>query len=564
MHDGKIVAACEEERFVRVKHGVSFLSDKTMASNRIISGVDSIQLRHFPVCSIDFCLKKAGIKLGDLDFISLGFDIGAILRNPVRYKQACGHLPFDVVRHRIAAFDDYVLYLKKLAKRSGAKLRFVRHHIAHAYGALFGSDFRRAIVLTVDGMGEFESSLLGCYHDGSFELLSRVDLPHSMGRVYSSITDFLGFQANCDEEKVMALAAYGRDTFGDQFSELVNSSPKGFQIKDRVFWNRDAGMGYMNDSELPSYFGPRGIYSRSLPAARFRNIAKSLQDILFRVTNSMVNFAIEQTGYNELCISGGVALNCENNGRIVVANRFTKVYVQPQASDAGVSVGAAYYVYLKETGKRGESMKHTYYGPSFSSREISSFLKQTKLAYRQSSDVGSEIAEHLAKGRVVGWFQGSAEIGPRALGNRSIIAAAGLGGIARKVNLIKKRESWRPFAATILDDRARAYLKPYVYAPFMNISFPLSPLGRQHLVSAQHVNGTTRPQTLKEEINTRFYSLIRRLHRKTGIPAVLNTSFNVAGEPIVNTPREAIVDFVTTSMDVLALGDFILEKREAL
>jgi carbamoyltransferase len=360
----------------------------------------------------------------------------------------------------------------------------------------------------------------------------------------------------------MALAGYGHDSFRKEFKQLIKLSKLKYTIKPEYFWHKELGMGYTNDSLLPAVFGPKrseGVEPLKWP---YKDIARSLQEKLFEVSNQLINVGFETTGYQRLCLSGGVALNCENNGRLIIENEWLKdIYVQPQANDAGVALGSAYYVYFQITGRRGKSQRHVYYGSSFSNEEIKNTLDKFKLKCHRSDNVYYETSEKLSRGLIVGWFQGAAEAGPRALGNRSILASPLFASVSKRISTeIKSRENWRPYAVTVLDESRKEYLDYDVYCPFMTLALPLTKRGKDELAVARHVNNTTRPQTLKRDVNPLFYHLIKEFEKDNGIPALLNTSFNLKDEPMVNTPKEAIVDFMTSGMDVLVLGDYILEK----
>lgn len=560
--DGKIIAICEEERLLRVKNGVSSIKDALITTNESRTKVHDFQIRYFPTLSIDFCLKKGQITLDNLDYICVSFDLDTILKNPTKYNSQF-KVPAAYSKMRMNAFKSYYIYLEKLANDAKAKLIYVRHHVAHTYGTLFSSDFNKAITLTMDGMGDFDSTLLSCFNGNEFEIISDVPLPHSMGRVYSSMTNFLGFRSNLDEEKVMALAGYGTDMFKNEFKKLITLTKNGFEIKHKYFWHKELGMGFKNSSKLPTFFGIPRFQNTDPLIGQYKDIAKSLQENLFSVSSHMVGIGKEHTGYENLCLSGGVAQNSENNGRIAIEIPDIKnVFIQPQAGDAGTAIGAAFFVYFDITGKRPESMKHVYYGPSFSNDKIEEYLKKCKLEYYESPDIAGEVAEMLASGKITGWYQGSAEVGPRALGNRSILAAPFDEEMAVRINnIIKNREKWRPFAPTILDEERDRYLDFSIYSPFMSMTLPLSEKGTEELKATQHINRTTRPQTLMREINPRYYDLIKVFEKETGTPALLNTSFNVRDEPIVTSPQEAIIDFFTTGMDALIIGDFILQKK---
>lgn len=560
--DGKVIAICEEERLSRVKHGVSSIKDALVTTNDSRTKIEDFQIRYFPTQSIDFCLKKGQISAKDLDYICVSFDIDAILKDSAKYNSQF-KVPASYSKMRIDAFKSYHKYLERLANDANAKLVYVRHHIAHTFGALFGSDFNKAITLTMDGMGDFDSTLLGCFNGNEFEIISEIPLPHSIGRVYSSMTKFLGFRSNFDEEKVMALAGYGKDNNKDKFNKLITLTKNGFEIKDEYFWHKELGMGFKNSSKLPSIFGiPRPPETDPL-IGNYKDIARSLQESLFSVSNHMIEIGKEYTGYNNLCLSGGVALNSENNGRIAIEIPDIKnVFIQPQAGDAGTALGSAVFVYFNITGKRPESTKHAYYGPSFSNDEIEDCLKKWKLEYQESSDITGTVAEMLAADKIIGWFQGSAEACPRALGNRSILASPLVPEMSTMINNnVKNRELWRPFAPTILNEACNRFLKSNIYSPFMNMTLPLSEKGMEELKATQHINRTTRPQTLLRKTNPRYYDLIKAFEKETGTPALLNTSFNIKDEPIVTSPQEAIIDFYRTGMEVLVIGDFILQKK---
>jgi carbamoyltransferase len=564
LYDGRILAIAEEERFVRAKHGVSHLQDKTITNNNEITAIQDIEIRHFPNNSICYCLQKAAIKLNDIDYICVGFDFDALVHQEKKYSMLFENLPRSIVRKKIAAFRNYVVYLDRLAQKAGAKLVFVRHHFAHAFGALMGSGFNDAIALTMDGMGEFESTLISSFHNGKFEVISSIPLPHSLGRMYSSMTSFLGFRANMDEEKVMALAAFGSDNYQREFRKLINPTKMGFSMKDQFFWNADCNMGFKNKSLLQTIFSASRDKTSNPLEGPFKDIARSLQETLFTISNSLVDEAIALTGYHNLCLSGGVALNSVNNGRLAVGNPEIKnVYVQPQANDAGTALGAAYYVYFLLTGKQGEPLRQAYYGACVAEEELKQILASSKLKhtyFEDSKTLGEEVAQKLSTNAIIGWIQGNSEIGPRALGNRSILAQPSPAYMKEKVNAIKGREFWRPFSPTILNEYAGKYLRHKIYCPFMNIALSVTEDGAELLPATIHVDKTSRPQTLVRNVNERFYDLINEYRKLTGTPALLNTSYNVHDEPIVNSAREILIDFVMTDLDALIVGNYFIEK----
>lgn len=563
LRDGRIVALGEEERFIRVKHGVISYAQDTFTTNEEMSPFVDVDVRFFPRESIRFCLRVGGLKWSDLDVVCLAFDVPAILRERTRYARGFPGLTLAALRHRFRAFRDYVRRLTDLCHSEGIRLVFVRHHLAHTAGALFSSEMRRAMVLTMDGMGEFDSARLSTFNGSELETLRSSPLPHSLGRVYSSTTSHLGFRSNREEEKVMALAGYGSPRYLERFRRLVRPTNEGFRIEPSAFWNRECNMGFARPSTLAARLG---VPPRPPPVSPldppYPDLAASLQEILFEISSHLCRILFDQSGYHDLCLAGGVALNCENNGRLVTQTDMVRdLWVQPQAGDAGTALGAAYWVHFEETGARPEPMRHAYYGRGYSDAEIESLLRKWKLPYEPTSDVAGVAAEEIANGRIVGWFQGASEAGPRALGARSLLALPGSRRQAQRMNdNVKHRERWRPFSPSLCDEDRKHFLLPDLYVPFMTVALPVRSGARSSLRGVTHVTGTTRAQTVRKEANPEYHRLLRRLARSTGTSAVLNTSFNVAGEPIVDHPREAVLDFFSTGIDVLAIGHFVLRK----
>lgn len=561
--NGRIVALCEEERLSRAKRGVTRLAHASATTPERMTPVGPHELRHFPLASAEACLSLGGLAWEDVDVICLAFDLPGALERPAEYAAGFPRLPPAVAGARLDAFRAYVAYLRRLADRAGACLEFVRHHDAHAAGAAFASPFRRCNVLTMDGMGEWESTTLTHFDGSAFEQLAVARLPHSMGRIYSSLTQYLGFRSNEEEEKVMALAAYGEDCWSHVFSRLVRLREDGYEVDAEAVWTAESGHGFTHPSPLPSLFGRprRGRHEAPLEAP-WPDIARSLQEALFRVSRHLVAMAAARTGPQPLAMSGGVALNCENNGRLLrEVGLVEALFVQPQANDAGAALGAAYRVHFARTGSRPESMRRVDLGRGWSDETLGSLLKDCGLPHEAPSDLAAAAADEIAAGRVVGWFQGRSEAGPRALGNRSILALPTSAAMARRVNdRVKSREPWRPFGASLPAERSERVLAARGDLRFMTIAVPLTEEGRGAFPAAAHVNGTTRPQTVERQTLPLYHALLEEVRLRTGAPGVLNTSFNVAGEPIVDHPREALADFATTGMDALVLGPYLVRK----
>lgn len=524
-----------------------------------------LDVRFFPRQSIQFCLDAGRLRWEDLDVVCLAFDLRAILASRQTYARGFPGIQREVLQRRFHAFRDYVTYLRKLCSGRRTRLVFVRHHLAHTAGALFSSRLRRANVLTMDGMGEFDAARLSVWNGRSLERVAEAHLPHSMGRVYSATTAFLGFRSNREEEKVMALAGYGTPRYLEMFRRLVWKTRRGFRVDPAAFWGRECEMGFSRLSTLPDHLGvvPRPTTTPPLEPP-YPDVAASLQEILFEVSSHLCGILHEQSGYRDLAIAGGVGLNCDNNGRLLTETGFVNnVWVQPQAGDAGAALGAAYWTYFASTGRRPEPMEHVYFGRGWDDAEIERLLKEWQLAYDPSADIAGEVAEEILAGRIAGWFQGRSEAGPRALGDRSLLALPTASSALRMNRTVKHRETWRPFSPSLADDARKRFLVPDLYAPFMTIALPVRPERQPSFEGVTHVTGTARVQTLRRAVNPLYYELIRGVGSATGSPVVLNTSFNVAGEPIVDSPREAVIDFLSTGMDVLGLGSFILRKPGA-
>jgi carbamoyltransferase len=554
--DGELVAAAEEERFNRVKH---------------VAG--------FPSLAAAWCLRDAGVEPAALDHVAIGRDpranLGAKvrqtarrLRNPryvverLRNMQRVGSVRDDLARALGVGGDDL-----------RAQLHNVEHHQAHAASAFFVSPFDEAAILTMDGFGDFASALIAHGHGNHFHVLDRVTFPHSLGIYYTAVTQWLGFPKYGDEGKVMGLAPYGDpDVYREQMRDLVKLDGL-FELNLEYFTHHVEGVdmswaegspevGRVFSKRLETVFGPPRL-PRSELTKHHEDVAAAMQAVLEEAYLALVRAAHRRTGSRNLCLAGGVALNAVANGRIRPETEFDEVYVQPAAGDSGIAVGAAYFVWNQVLGEpRGFVMEHAYTGPEYSDEENAQALRDGGLeATRYDDDeLFPLVAERIAAGDVVGWFQGRMEFGPRALGNRSIVTDPRRHDMKDILNArIKHREPFRPFAPSVLAEKAGEWYEQDYTSPFMILVYKTRPEKRGEIPAVNHVDDTGRLQTVEERVSPRYYRLIAEFERQTGVPIVLNTSFN-ENEPIVMTPPEAVDTFLKTKMDVLVLGNHVVTR----
>jgi carbamoyltransferase len=560
LKDGAIVGIAEEERFIRIKHAVKKLDGLFVTSLDEGESLGDFELRFFPMNSIEFLLREAGIDFTDIDYIAYDFDFRIRIDRFDEFKPVSEAASPKERMKLIHCWQYWQKLLRDFAQRCRAELVYVPHHLAHACGTVFASGFERTNFLIIDGFGELSATTLG-FFDREFKILHKVPLPHSLGFLYSAITKFLGFRPFSGEQKTMGLAAYGDDIYRTQLEKMAWITPDGFSTNPHYIWAY-LGMDSSRPSALPQLLGvlPRDQMTSAVEG-EYPHIACSLQLQLERIVFHLIDILNSIHPSERLCMAGGVALNCQMNGKIAQRSDIGELFIQPQAGDSGTALGAACYLYFSLTGQRSEPLRHAYWGPGYSNGEVRAVLDRLKLPYRRLDDVTGETARLLEEGKIVGWFQGRSECGPRALGNRSILADGAIPGMNDLVNLhVKNRETWRPFAASILDKDHSAYIAARPFSPYMLLSLPLTERGRRELRSASHVNGTTRPQIVSRETNPLFYALLEAFKRRTGKGALLNTSFNIKGEPIVNSPAEAIRDFYLTGLDVLVVNDFLLLK----
>ncbi len=573
LRDGQLVAAAEEERFTRKKHDYEF-----------------------PQNAIDFCLRTAAIQGEDLDYVVffekpfLKFE-RLLLTSMQTFPRSA-----RVFRDAMVTWLGDKIWIKNLIqKRLGVaaeRILFSEHHLSHAASAFFCSPFSEAAILTVDGVGEWTTASLGSGKGTEIQLKKEIRFPHSIGLLYSAFTAFLGFEVNEGEYKVMGMAPFGQPRYLEKVYKLIKLNDDGsFELDmdyfsyhyspEHTFSSKFAELFgeprdpkahfFTSTSGYPSYFGTiPGNYSELCRQNEYyADVAASIQAVVEEVMLNMAWNAHRETGLKRLCLAGGVALNSVANGRILRETPFEEVFIQPAAGDAGGALGAALFGYHSVLGNpRSFTMRHAYWGEEHGPEAVESFLERNNVPHRRFDSEESLIEEtvsHLEQGKVIGWLQGRFEWGPRALGNRSILADPRRADMKDLVNVkIKFREPFRPFAPSILADRAPEYFEcsepsgHYVNRFMLNV-VPVRAEKRQVVPAITHVDGTGRLQTVSEESNPRYFRLIKAFGESTGVPIVLNTSFNLRGEPIVNTPQQAFNTFTRSGMDALVLGEYLVE-----
>jgi carbamoyltransferase len=563
--DGRLVAAVEEERFNRVKYAAGF-----------------------PAQAIRYCMKEAGLKLSEVDHVAvprnalarLGTKLFYALRMPSFARQRAKVLTkFTGIPQALAqAFDTD-------AKTLAAKFHRVEHHQAHLASSFFCAPYERAALLSADGLGDFASTMWGTGAGSRMEIEGALAFPHSLGLFYTAVTQYLGFLKFGDEYKVMGLAAYGEPERLEIFRDIVRFDPRvggnGFRLGLDYFTHHRTGpeMSWAESDKTPvqgKLFSLEMAKRLGVPARKpeepleqqHRNIAASLQARLEEVYLGMLRKLAERTKLKSVCLAGGVAFNCVANGKIFDATPFERVYVHPAAGDGGLAVGAAFYIWHQILGRpRTFAMEHAYWGPGYTREEQKRAIDASGVACDgfAAAELGEgellrRTADIIADGKIVGWFQGRAEWGPRALGNRSIVADPRRPEMKEILNRrIKHREIFRPFAPSILAEAAGEWFEQSHPSPFMTLAFPVRPEKRGKIPAPTHVDGTGRLQTVTREGNPRYHALIAAFGERTGVPVLLNTSFN-DNEPIVCKPEEALDCFRRTQMDALVIGDFLIAR----
>jgi carbamoyltransferase len=560
VHDGRLIAAVEEERFSRIKHTAGFPSHAIQscldAAGIQAREVDHVAISRNPRANL---LHKAAFALRSRPGLSL-------LRDRARNAAKVGDLQTRITRE---------LGLAANGGKSGPRIHWVEHHPSHLASAFFVSPFEEAAVCAIDGFGDFVSTSWAVGRGSSLNVLSRTFFPHSLGLVYLAITQFLGFRRFGDEYKVMGLAPYGAPDFADKIRQLIKPLSDGrFELALDYFRHWSEGvdmsweegeptMGPVYTPRLAELLGPERKPDEPV-TARHEALAASLQVVYEEAATRVLQAVHERTKLPRLCLAGGCAMNSVMNGKIRERTPFREVFVQPASGDNGTALGAAFYVWNQLLGQpRSFVMRHSYWGPQFESATIEKAVHASGASARYLPDVDdlcNWTAERIAAGKVVGWFQGRMEWGARALGNRSIVADPRRTDMRDIINTkIKFRERFRPFAPSVLEEALDAYFVGAAADPFMIQVYPVRPEKRGEIPAVTHVDGSGRLQTVSAESNPLYWRLIKAFAQRTGVPIVLNTSFN-ENEPIVLKPEEALDCFLRTQMDVLVLGNYVLEK----
>ena len=546
LRDGEIVAAASEERFTRKKHDPDF-----------------------PIHAIRSCLEQGRIRADDLDYV------GFYEKPFIKFKRilfthlACFPWSLKPFLKAIPSWLQEKLIIPSLIRDKigyEGEVLMIEHHLSHAASSYLLSPFRESAILTVDGVGEWSTATYGRGEGNAIRLFREIRFPHSLGLLYSAFTYYLGFTVNSAEYKVMGLAPYGEPRYLDQVRRLIEVRPDGSFHLDMRYFNYLVGLT-MTNSKFDDLFGGPPRSPEAPLDQRHKDIAASVQRVTEEVMLQMARHLGRETGSPNLCLAGGVALNCVANGKILREGPFEHLFIQPAAGDAGGAIGVASYIHhtlLKN--ERSFVMRHAFTGPAYSDEEIRAFLDVNEIPYVALSreELLRRVARLVADQQVIGWFQGRMEFGPRALGNRSILADARNPENRDRVNLkIKFRESFRPFAPAVLRERCEEFFELKEESPFMLLVAQVRP-DRRVIPSVTHVDGSARVQTVDRETNPLFYDLVAEFDRLTGVPVLINTSFNVRGEPIVCSPSDAYRCFVQTGMDVLVMGSFLLDKSNPL
>jgi carbamoyltransferase len=571
VRDGRIVSAAQEERFTRKKHDFSF-----------------------PKNAINYCLQDSGLIVKDLDFVAfydkpfLKFErilMTYLTYAPVGIGSFIKAMPLWIKQK---------IWLKEFIKKElnfEGKIIFPEHHESHAASAFFPSPFQEAAFLTLDGVGEWATTSYGIGKDNKIDILSEIHFPHSLGLLYSAFTYYTGFKVNSGEYKVMGLAPYGKPKYKDVIlSELMDLKEDGSFKLNMKYFNYCAGLT-MTNGRFDKLFGGPPRKPESLLTQRDMDLASSVQEVTEEVMLRAVRHIHKETGQRNLCMAGGVALNCVGNGRILREGPFENIWIQPSAGDAGGALGAAlfvWYQYLENeriTDDKKDFQHGSYLGPKFENSYVADFLKRKNIPYIELSEeeIPEKIADLIADQKVIGWFQGRMEFGPRALGSRSIIGDARSPKMQEIMNLKTKfRESFRPFAPSVIKERVSDFFEFDKESPYMLLVAPVKKeirremseeeqklfgidklnVVRSSIPAVTHIDYSARIQTVDKDDNPLYYRMIAKFDEKYGCPVIINTSFNIRGEPIVCTPDDAYLCFMRTNMDYLIMGNFLIEKKE--
>lgn len=556
--DGKLIAATEEERFTRVKHWAGF-----------------------PARAIEFCLKEANVTLEQLDHIAIGRDPKAKIKNKMAFLAKNPLANVGMVMDRIKNAKNVASLEEEFEKEFGVpadvikpKIHQIEHHRSHLASAFFASPYDEAAILSIDGSGDFTTTMIATGKGNKIEVLDSVDFPVSAGLFYTAFTQYLGFPHYGDEYKVMGLAPYGEPLYVDDIKNMLRFTEDGLFKWDQKYFTQATKIKLDYENNIPTVsqlytkkiedvFGPARQKGDEL-TQKHKDIAASVQRVCEDLVMHILTHLQKRTGLKNVCIAGGVAQNSVANGKVLSQTPFENLYIPSAGHDAGISMGAGLYLYNQILdNERAEPIYTAYTGSRFSNEEIEAYLKERGMEYQKLDDeqLYDKITNKLLEPGVVGWYSGRAEFGPRALGGRSIIADPRNPKAKDLLNSkIKRRESFRPFAPSILKEYVAEYFTKVEDVPFMEKVLPIKPEKHKEIPAVTHVDGTGRLQTVMKEVSPRYYDLIDTFRKKTGTPILLNTSFN-ENEPIVNTPEEALNCFLRTDMDMLVMENIILEKK---
>lgn len=560
LKDGKIINAIEEERIRRIKHWAGFPSE-----------------------SIKFCLADAGISIKDVDYITIGRNPSAHLTKKI-FSSLKKLINYKFIKDRVSNIKKVTSLKSEIAKALGiaeidlrAEIRHIEHHRSHLASAFYASPFEESAIISIDGFGDFSSAMFAVGRGNKIQVMDSVTYPHSLGIFYTAFTQYLGFPWYGDEYKVMGLAPYGEPKYLDKMEKIVRLKKDGkFELDERYFIHSTAGVAMTWENGAPfidtifsdllvKEFGPPRKSNEPLTQYH-KDLAASVQTHTENVIFHMMLHLHKKTGLKNICIAGGVAQNSVANGKIKLKTDFECVYIPSAGYDAGTAIGSALWLYHQVLGNNNrEHLRSAYLGAHYTDSEIEKELKEAKIKYKHCSteeETVEETAELLANGAVIGWFQDRTEFGPRALGNRSVLVHPGRQDAKDLINSkIKRRESFRPFAPSILREYVNEYFEQNDDSLFMEKVFQIRKEKRAGLPAVTHVDGSGRLQTVHKDVSPKYYDLIDKFREKTGLPILLNTSFN-ENEPIVNHPREALDCFLRTEMDALVMGNFIVTRND--
>lgn len=555
--DGELIAGTEEERIRRIKHWAGFPSE-----------------------SIKFCLEECGIDITQVDHITISRDPSANVYKKITHSLK-NLVSFKTLKDRLANTKKVSSTRGELAKaldvdesKITAEIHNIEHHRSHMASAFFASPFEESAILSIDGFGDFTSTMIGTGKGNKIEVLDSVIYPHSMGIFYTGFTQFLGFDKYGDEYKVMGLSPYGNATMVDELKDVVIFKDNGlFELNTAYFKHAKEGVQMSwedGDPHIEPIFSDYMTEKFGTPRQKdeeltqyHKDLAASIQRVSEEMIFHILNHLQKRTGLKNICIAGGVAQNSVANGKILEKTTFENLYIPPAGHDAGTAIGSALWLYNQILDQpRIEPMMDSYFGAKFSDEEVEAYLQSENIPYQKLSDeeLNNKVTDCLIDAGVVGWFQGRAEFGPRALGNRSIICDPTRDDAKELINAkIKRREPFRPFAPSILKEHVVEYFEKVDEVPFMEKVYQFKEDKKEKLQAVVHVDGSGRLQTVDKDISPRYYSLIKNFYEKTGTPILLNTSFN-ENEPIVNTPAEAYACFARTTMDMVVMGNIVVER----